>query len=207
MKVCLILSGGTVTGSEYVPTDYDYVVSADGGYLNALRCNLKPNVCIGDFDTLTVGVDPSCEVLRYPPEKDDTDTMLCVKKAISMGYDCVYLYGATGGRLDHSVANLQCLEYAALHGVLGYVVDAQNVATVQVVSTRRYPKREGFRYFSILALSESATVSASGLRYPLDGTTLNRSFPLGVSNELLPDTDYAEVSVHGGTVLVVYSKD
>jgi thiamine pyrophosphokinase len=207
LKTALIFSGGSAIGNEYLPCNYDLIVSADGGYLNALKFNLVPNICMGDFDTLTTTtrIHPTCETIEFPPEKDDTDTMLCIKKAISMGCDTIYLYGATGGRFDHTLANLQALNYMLNRDINAYIVDTQNVITVQKESTRVYKALDNFKYFSILALTDSVTVSARGLKYPLKYTTLTNDFPLGVSNEIL--TTHVDLTVHKGKAYVIYSKD
>lgn len=207
MKSCLIFSGGSINGNEYLPNidNNTLVISADGGYLNTLKFNIIPDICMGDFDTLTIDINPSCKIIKYPPEKDDTDTMLCVKKAISMGYDNIYIYGALGGRFDHTIANIQTLEYITERNITAYIVDNQNIITMQKDSTKDYNHYHDFRYFSIFSVSESSEVSAIGLKYPLENTILNRNFPLGVSNEILLDS--ATITVHKGTILVVYSKD
>lgn len=207
MKQCLIFSGGTVIGNEYLPniTCDTLVISADGGYLNALKFNILPNICMGDFDTLNTNINPKCEMIKFPSNKDDTDTMLCIKKAMSIGCDSIYIYGALGGRFDHTIANVQALEYMLNKNVIGYIVDTQNVITMQTVSTRLYKNSKDFKYFSILSISDTARVSASGLKYPLNNTVLTRNFPLGVSNEILEDS--FSITVHSGTILIVYSKD
>lgn len=196
-----------MVGNEYIPNiDNDtLVISADGGYSNALKFNIIPNICIGDFDTLTANINPSCKIIKYPPEKDDTDTMLCVKKAISMGYDTIYIYGALGGRFDHTIANIQTLEYITEKNISAYIIDNQNIITMQKDSTRVYNQYSNFKYFSIFSISNSSDVSAIGLKYPLEHTILNRNFPLGISNEILLDS--ATITVYKGTILIVYSKD
>lgn len=205
MKSCLIFSGGSVIGTEYLPKNYDLTISADGGYLNALKFNIIPDICMGDFDTLKSNIDLSCEVIKFPPEKDDTDTMICIKKAISMGFDTIYIYGALGGRFDHTMANLQSLEYIKNKNVKGYLIDNQNIVTVQGIGKEKYPNRGEYKYFSIFSLAEKSVLSSSGLKYQLNNTVLTRDFPLGVSNEF--QEDFSQITVHSGLVLISYSKD
>lgn len=207
MNKCIIFSGGKVTGNEILTSinSDTLVISADGGYLNALKLGITPNICIGDFDTLKHSIDPSCKVLKYPTDKDDTDTMLCIKYALSMGCESIYIYGALGGRFDHTMANVQALEYIIKNGAVGYLVDTQNIVTMQGISSRVYPKLDNFKYYSILAVSDNALVTSTGLKYPLNNTTLTRNFPLGVSNVILEDK--ANLTVHSGLILVTYSKD
>lgn len=205
MKTCLIFSGGQVTGNEYIPNGYSLTISADGGYLNALKMDIIPDICMGDFDTLKVDINPKCEVIKFPPEKDDTDTMICIKKAISMGCDVIYIYGALGGRFDHTMANVQSLEYIEHQGIKGYLIDSQNIVTIQGIGTEKYQHRGDFKYFSIFSLSDKSILSSTGLKYPLDNTPLTRDFPLGVSNEIVQSC--ANITVHTGLILISYSKD
>ncbi|MGN1411817.1 MAG: thiamine diphosphokinase [Oscillospiraceae bacterium] len=205
MKTCLIFSGGHVTGNEHIPSEYSLTISADGGYLNALKLNIIPNICMGDFDTLKTDVNSSCEVIKFLPEKDDTDTLICIKKAISMGCDVIYIYGALGGRFDHTFANVQSLEYIERQGVKGYLIDNQNIVTIQGIGTEEYPHRGDFKYFSIFSLSDKSILSSTGLKYPLDNTPLTRDFPLGVSNEIVES--FTTITVHTGLILISYSKD
>ena len=208
MKECIILSGGSVSGNEPIPTitKDTTIISADGGYTNALKFGIKPNVAIGDFDTIdTNRIDTTSTTIKYPTHKDDTDTMLCVKQAIELGSERVLIYGALGGRFDHTIANVQALEYLDVHGVTGYLIDDNNVVTMQSISIKQYRRLPNYKYFSILSVSERSEVSANGLEYPLTNTILTRDFPLGVSNSFLKDT--TTVIVHDGLVLIVYSKD
>ena len=122
-----------------------------------------------------------------------------------MGYTDIYIYGALGGRFDHSIANVQSMEYSLQYNVTCHIVDAKNIVTMQRESSRVYSSNKDFKYLSILSVSESAEVSAEGLKYPLEHTNLVRSFPLGVSNETL--VDIFRITVHSGTILVIYSKD
>ena len=65
---------------------------------------------IGDFDSAEA---PDCgEIERHPVMKADTDTMLCLKHGLKLGYERFLFVGGMGGRLDHTLANLQTLAYA-----------------------------------------------------------------------------------------------
>ena len=144
--------------------------------------------------------------MRYPPEKDDTDTMLAVKQALSVGAEEIQIYGGLGGRFDHSIANVQTLRYLSEHGAVGSLCDAQNWMTVQTAGTvRQYPRRDGW-YFSLLSLSDTCTgVTITGAKYCLQNGTLHANFPLGISNEIV--AEQAEISLQTGTLLVLYTKD
>ena len=93
------------------PFDIVFVLCADGGWQLARQAGVRPDLVIGDFDSSDQPGEGPVE--RYPVEKDDTDTMLCLKKGLSMGFDDFLVVGGFGGRIDHTVGNLQALRYAA----------------------------------------------------------------------------------------------
>ncbi len=94
----------------------DYLICADSGYRHCVQLGFSPQLVLGDFDSYAGVVQSDCELLRYPIEKDDTDTMLAVKQALQRGYERLLLVGMLGGRLDHTLANIQTLVYAVEHG-------------------------------------------------------------------------------------------
>ena len=68
--------------------------------------------------------------LLFPVRKDDTDLMLAIKKGIEMEYQDFLIYGATGGRLDHTIASIQSLSYLLSHGCRGILVDGEQWVTL-----------------------------------------------------------------------------
>ena len=188
------------------------LLAADRGLDFFLETGLVPDIVDGDFDSLSgagkaylESLDHT-EIVRLNPEKDDTDTMLAVKQALSLGAEEIQIYGGLGGRFDHSIANVQTLRYLSEHGAVGSLCDAQNWMTVQTAGTvRQYPRRDGW-YFSLLSLSDTCTgVTITGAKYCLQNGILHANFPLGISNEIV--AEQAEISLQTGTLLVLYTKD
>lgn len=206
MKRAVIFSGGAFEKPDWVMLPKDaMILCADSGLRHARVLGISPDWVLGDFDSSSE--QPEGEsVLRYPPEKDDTDTMLAVKQALSVGAEEIQIYGGLGGRFDHSIANVQTLRYLSEHGAVGSLCDAQNWMTVQPAGTvRQYPRRDGW-YFSLLSLSDTCTgVTITGAKYCLQNGTLHANFPLGISNEIVAER--AEISLQTGTLLVLYTKD
>ncbi len=87
-------------------------IGVDRGTLRLLSMGITPLVAIGDFDSLSASeltqVKSSVSDIRQAiPEKDETDTELAITVALKeYQYDRLDIYGATGGRLDHFLANL-----------------------------------------------------------------------------------------------------
>ena len=103
--LCAIISGG-----EYSPMDdikaAEYIIACDRGYSYAKRSGIVPDLLLGDFDSYTGKLPEGAAVERLPREKDDTDTMHAVRRALELGFTRISLYCALGGRLDHTLANL-----------------------------------------------------------------------------------------------------
>ena len=126
--------------------------------------------------------------------------MLAVKYALAQGCTTVHLYGCTGGRLDHTLANLQTLGYLAQAGAAGYLYDETYVFTALADGHLTLPAREA-GIFSLFCLGEAAKgVTIRGGQYPLDRGTLSPFFPLGVSNHFLGNP--VEIQVEHGCLLV-----
>lgn len=205
MKICCILAGAEIFDyAKLLPAKDRYIICADGGYMHAKEWGIVPDVVLGDFDSLCGELPTSCEVLRYSSEKDDTDTMLAVKLALERGFKQIEIYGATGGRLDHTLANIQALLYIKENNADGTLFGDTEQLTILKNEGRSFARQEG-RYFSILALSERAEgVTERGMKYELTNASLTNSFPLGISNEITADFGWVEVK--NGTLLIVFSQ-
>ena len=196
---CYIVGAGEFFGFEELPSPEDYVIAADGGYAVCRAKGVVPNCILGDFDSL--GWVPEEEnVIRVPVEKDDTDMMLAVKKGLEQGCAVFHIYGGTGGRLDHTVANLQALLYLADRGVRGWLHDGSGKFTALRNDTLVLPARkEGI--FSVFAMDGDAKgVCIRGGQYPLEDGTLHESIALAVSNHFVGRE--VTISVRDGALLV-----
>ena len=121
MKRCFIYAAGTFYGLREPPREGDLQIAADAGLHLCERLGVRPDVVLGDFDSMDVRQAPA-DCIRVPVEKDDTDTMLALREGLRRGCDTFYLYGATGGaRLDHTLANLQSLAFLLRHRARGYL--------------------------------------------------------------------------------------
>ena len=108
---------------DFTPDKSDYVIGADKGYLNLINNGIEPNVVIGDFDSYTDKIE--CEnIIKYPVKKDFTDSALAAQHAISKGYDKIIVYGAIGGHLDHTLANIALLADLTKKGINIYCIDS-----------------------------------------------------------------------------------
>lgn len=184
-------------------TRADYVIACDAGYVHAQRADIVPDVIIGDFDSYTGDLPGGVEIIRTKPEKDDTDTMMALKLAIRRGYRRIMLVGALGGRVDHMLANISLVAFAAEKGADLQIVDGHHQIFAVRNGRRRVP-RSTWRNLSVFAFdTECKGVTLRGVKYPLENAVLTNTFALGVSNEFTEDV--AEISVESGILIVVLS--
>lgn len=204
MSECYIFGGAKIENYGFIKIPNDaFIIAADSGISHLKGFGVEPNIIMGDFDSCEVPTEYNCEIVRFKPEKDDTDLMIAVKKALSLGFDKIFILGATGGRFDHTIAALQTLEYIYEHGSYGALFDENNAIYIQGVGKSIY-KADKNCYFSVLSLTDESVVSIIGTKYELQDSVIMRSFPLGVSNEFVKE--YAEIELSKGKVLIIYSK-
>lgn len=204
----LIVGNGDIPGWITAAT-WGKVIAADRAALRLLERGLVPDIAIGDFDSVTDGelsriTGAVADVRTFPAGKDETDLELAVEAALRLSPAAMTLTGATGGRLDHMLANLGLLERLHDAGMDACMVDRQNELRI-VSGTYRIDRDARYGYFSIIPLTDSATVSLSGCVYPVTSAVFIRRGTLGVSNEV--SGLQATVTVHTGKIILVRSSD
>ena len=191
----------------------DCIIGVDKGLEFCYRNHVIPDWILGDFDSISKEVidwyrkQQEIPIRQYKPEKDDTDTRLGMELALKLGSDKIFLLGATGGRLDHYMGNLQSLLITARKEKEGWILDEQNAITVRKAGKICIHKEEQYgKYVSFFSMGDEVTgLSLTGFQYPLDGYTLKNSDGIAVSNQLLDDCGIIEFET--GYLMMVLSKD
>lgn len=191
----------------------DLLVAVDGGYAHLRAAGMRPDLVVGDFDSLGY-VPDEAGVHAFPPEKDESDMELACRAAVQAGCDGLVLYGCLGGRVDHTLANLQVMQHLAREGLrVAAVGGGCGVAALHGPSERTgrlafsaiplQLLREGpyANFVSVFAWGGTAGgVSERGMKYGLEGALLPDDVSLGLSNELTGAPCSIEVA-RGGLVV------
>ena len=202
-SICYIVGAMSLTPAlRPYPAPGDYVVAADRGYDSLMAYGVVPDLAVGDFDSLGYQPDHP-NVIQLPVEKDDTDMVYALRKGLELGYRRFVLLGGVGGRLEHSLANLQLLDWLAGQGAQGFLAGEKTVATaLQGGHTLTFPPSMS-GYLSVFCNSGTAEgVTLRDLKFPLEHHLLTSQFPLGVSNQFLGRS--AQVSVEKGSLLLIW---
>lgn len=184
---------------------------ADRGSLFLLQNHVQPIFAVGDYDSVTPEekqqvLQQLVNVRTYPPEKDYTDTQLCLMRAIrDFGATDVYLYAATGGRMDHLLANMLLATEPRFAGVHLHIIDRTNDIVFMHPGTHRLHEKVGYRYLGVVPLTAVRDLNINGAKYPLHHWNSDLPFSWA-SNEFLPNQDVT-ICFAAGTVAVIYSRD
>lgn len=191
---CIVIGAGDLTVGRIDRKDEDLVIAVDGGLSYCGILGLEPDIIIGDFDSVNQQENRAIEelerqvpdrVIRLKPEKDDTDMLAALKLGLEWGFRSFRIYGATGGRLEHTLANIQCLLFLKNRGAQGYLCDGCSMIFVMKDEEVKFQSGvEG--YLSLFSLGKEAKgVSISGMKYPLANYTMTNDIPIGISNEFI----------------------
>lgn len=202
MRKCIIIGAGTLYGHMPEIAEGDYIIAADGGYKYCKMCGITPDLVMGDFDSLEEKPEDT-PFKRLPVEKDDTDILAAIRFGLKEQYEEFHIIAGTGGkRIDHTIANMQCLTFLSNKGKKGFLYDEESIITAITNSTIAFPE-DAAGTVSVFAAGDTAKgVTERGLKYFLDNADLTNDFPIGVSNSFKGAK--SEISVGNGTLYVVF---
>ena len=185
------------------------IICADGGTRHLKALNILPHVIIGDFDSASIEdrlffEEKKIKTIIHPSRKNETDSELCISWAVLNNATDITLLGATGTRLDHTLANIFLLKKLAGLGIPSRIINKNN--TIHIVTSHIEIKGRPGEFLSILPITEKAAgITLKGLEYPLVDATIEMGSGLGVSNVFKETT--ASVSVREGILMVFQAKD
>lgn len=211
MTALIIGNGSDIEKSCIEDIKIDYVICADGGLEKAERFGLMPDLILGDFDSVDPGTlarykNLNIETVTFSAEKDYTDMELAVEYAVKRGCKHIVLAGASGTRLDHTVANIQLLEKYHQMGINMEIIDNNNHIWIISGRTTEKIKRKKNYFVSMAPVTKTIEgLTLEGFKYPLDNVKVKRGSTLLVSNEIIQDE--GRIILEQGTALVFVSKD
>lgn len=219
----LLISGGRVDlefAKEYVSAQtYDTVVCADSGLEAAYALELSVNYIMGDFDSVSpeilqkyqekkVAGSLAAEFVQYPTAKDATDTHMVLEWLTEQYPSEITILGATGGRMDHLLANINILMKPLSYGIPAYIIDPNNRLYLADHSLVLHREKLFGKYISLQPLTEKVyPVTLRGFEYGLEEYTLTIGDSRGVSNELRKDAEAACITFQEGILIIIESRD
>lgn len=188
----------------------DLLIGADSGARFLISKGLRPDIAIGDFDSVskeelaTIRSSSGKTIACDPIDKDFTDTEMAVRLALDMQPSELVLLGALGTRFDHSLANVHLLALAEKQNVRAAIIDQYNKITL--VTKELTIHKQNYPNVSLLPLSMLVTgITLYGFQYPLHEAELTIGQSLGISNVLTGQS--GTIKLREGMLLVIQSRD
>ncbi len=186
----------------YESDAFDHIIAVDGGLRSLEEVGVKPNVALGDFDSLGY-VPTGMRTVRFSKDKDKSDMELALKRAKSQRFDNVVVFGALGGRLDHTLANMGVFsKYSELGLKVTVIDDDTAVFFLTGPDIFEAPALES-GVVSVFAMSDvTEGVFERGMKWDLDDVVLTNRESIGLSNELIGEA--VMIGVEKGTICVIF---
>lgn len=206
----IIITGGRLGNPGFFQKRRDatgdlLTICCDGGINHLDKLKIQPDIIIGDMDSadavqLAHYAAHGVKIRKYLPDKDATDTQLALEYAISLKPETIEIWGALGGRIDHTLANLFLLNLGIKEGIKTSLVDEYSESFL-VEKEASFEEAIG-QTVSLLALDSHVNgVTLKGFQYPLDNETLGMSSSRGISNIIAGSP--ATIHVDSGSLLVI----
>ena len=215
-KRTVIVSGGMLEKDFVLPIlkseDTEFVIGVDSGLKFLYDNEIKPDYIVGDFDSAPRSLvsyyreELNVPIREFNPVKDASDTEIALRLCLGLNRKEIWILGATGSRIDHLWANVQCLQTALAAGARARILDSHNQIRLldQGITLKR---EETFgKYFSLFPLELPVDgLNITGAKYPLKDHFLKPEDSLCVSNEFAEDE--VEISFAFGKVILMETRD
>lgn len=207
-KKCAIFLNGNIEDYSFIKKkliDDLFIIGVDGGIRHIESLDLKPDLLLGDFDSFSYKEAThykNAELRKYNSEKEYTDGEIAIKYVIENNYNQVFIFGALGNRMDHSLANISMLEKLNDNNIKGIISDKNN--EIIFLKEKLILNDFDFDYFSIIPISKKVEgIFIKGAKYELENALLLRTESRGVSNEFIGKK--VEITVKKGKALLIKS--
>lgn len=217
----IIVSGGNIQKDFALPFIKKEIekkqdillIAADRGLDFLLEAGVLPTVAIGDFDSLSMSGKEyleragKTEIIRLKPEKDDSDTQSALMYAAGKGAKNIAIFGATGTRIDHLMANLGLLLLGEKRKLHVEIFDAYNRISLAGNGEILEREKQFGNYVSFFSIGGDVTgLTLEGFKYPLQEYHLKmEDCGLTVSNEIVEER--AKITFSSGKLLMIMSRD
>lgn len=179
---------------EIKPTDY--IIAVDRSLEILVKQNIKPNIAIGDFDSLKdLSLLQTVNTLKLDEVKDETDSYVAIEEAYKLTDEVIMIGGFCGERIEHFIAHLMLLERFPNLKILN---ENSEVKTLEK-GTYNITSKNYISFFSF----KDSVITLKGFKYNLNNYLLKPFDPLCISNEVVEE---GIVEIISGKVLYIESK-
>ncbi len=213
-KKIYIITGGQITEDIFTSfvIDGSLIIGVDSGIEFLLKRDIIPDYFVGDFDSIDLQLFDKIKnaypdkIRIFPAKKDETDTELALRFALSFNPKEIIIIGGTGSRIDHVIANINILLQAEVKNINAIIYDINNRIQLLIPKKTLQIEKSCYKYISLLSFTDTVEgINIVGFKYPVKQGKMILGIPNGVSNELIADK--GSISIDKGILLVIESKD
>jgi thiamine pyrophosphokinase len=205
VKKIAIIANGTIKDNDFhkkLLQDFDIVICADGGANIAKELQITPDYIIGDLDSIKSSVlsyfkDLNETEIIKDDNQDKTDLELAIVLAESLDPSEITIFGAMGGRIDHTLANILCLCKIPSE-IKTQIIDERN--SVELVEDSIDLDGNIGDIISIVPITDISNLYYNGLKWNVKNRNTNIGW-FGISNLL--ENNHANISFSKGKILVI----
>ena len=210
MKICIILNG-EIKDYKYIKSiicknNYDYIICSDGGANHTYKMNIVPDYIIGDLDSIEDNVikyykSKNVKFNKFPTKKDETDTELSIWLANKLNAKKIDLIGALGGRIDHTIANINLLYYIRNKNIIPKMISEKEEVYIAIEEEIIIDGNKGDTISIIPIKGDAKGITLTNLEYPLENGIMEFSRPLGISNIMTNSS--CNIKVNEGSIIII----
>ncbi len=205
MKKCIILANGKPPKKSLITffkkKSFDTLICADGGADSALKMRLRPDVIIGDLDSISTKAlkeySSVSKIIRLK-RQNDTDVEKCLQYAISKNFYEALLVGVTGNRLDHTFCNLGIV--LKFFPPINLSLIAEN-SFLKPYKGNVTIKTTPDETISLYGFNSKTKITSKGLKYHLKDIALPFGERESTSN--IAKGEKVELKISGGIIFVI----
>ncbi len=206
-KEALILANGKSPTKSLLAKyrkNSQFFVCADGGANHAAKLGERPDLIIGDLDSIKASTVRKFQSVttRRIADQTTTDLEKALTWLIRKNFTDIIVLGATGGRADHLVGNLGALGKFSKRAHVTFVDESGEMRSVG--SELVLEAAEG-TIVSLIPLSRCEGIVTKGLKWELQNGILELGFREAKSN--IVKSSPVTIRVRRGTLLLYQLND
>ncbi len=212
--MAIIVAAGNLESEEDFYTSLlqkrAFLIAVDGGLKLFRKQNIKPDILLGDMDSISQeDMNWACQAQipqkKFSCDKDKTDTHLALDMAIENKNNPIYILGGIGCRLDHTLANLYLLVYGYEKGAEVRILHPSHYVTLLTPSCKKIVEKKYGAILSILPVSPILSgLTMAGFRWNLQDKSIAQGMTWTVSNFLEEET--GTIFLQDGMAFVIQEK-
>jgi len=184
------------------PHSTDLVICADGGYDNCVLFGFRTDIVIGDMDSVKSTIPLEVKTLKFPKDKDKTDSELCIDYALEQGATEIIILGNLNGKFSHTLANIMLLKYIGKSAESMILSSKERISIIN--NEEQNISRGDDKYFSLIPLTNCEGVTIQNAKYEIKDKKIPLGFTHLISNEFTSQS--AKISVKQGELLIITEK-